>query len=63
MKNSLDLCRRLNVLCFSASEKDCKQKIECKTVAYMLTLEVEDLGAIDLNFLYCFDNIQKKITQ
>jgi hypothetical protein len=27
----------------------------------MLVLEVEDLGAIDLNFLYCFDNIPMKI--
>lgn len=28
----------------------------------MLVLEVEGLGTIDLNFLYCFDNIPKKIT-
>ena len=53
----------MKVLWFSASETDCKQKIECKTVAYMLVLEVEGLGTIDLNFLYCFDNIPKKIIQ
>ena len=56
------LNNKIKVLWLSASEKDCKQKIERKIVAYMLVLEVECLGTIDLNFLYCFDNIPKKIT-
>ena len=55
------LNNKIKVLWLSASEKDCKQKIERKIVAYMLVLEVEDLGTIDLNFLYCFDNIPLKI--
>jgi hypothetical protein len=42
-------------------KKGTNKKIKSKTVPYMVSLEVESLGSIDLYFLYTFDNIPKKI--
>jgi hypothetical protein len=49
------------VLCLTVHAIGYKQKIRRKIVAYMLALEVEDLGTIDLHFLYRFDNIPLKM--
>jgi hypothetical protein len=49
------------VLCLTVHAKGYKQKIGRKIVAYMLALEVEDLGTVDLYFLNSFDNIPLKM--